>query len=293
MRKPGGAWLREPLVHFIVLGLLLFVLDRALGSRSDATSSLARIELTEGDLRQLHVAWMAQWQRAPTPDEMRNLVASRVREEILYREALSLGLDKDDTIVRRRLAQKMEFLADDVSSLREPSRAELQAWYGKNGERFALPARISFHHLYFSVDRRGPRAADDAARSRTALAQTPANSAGARRLADAFMFQDAYLDRTPEQIAAVFGTRFAQAITQLKPGGWSEPLESGLGWHLVWIDSIATGRMPPLEDVEPAVKAGWADEQRAEARQRAIAAMAARYQVILPGAPATATKGSE
>src|SRR4030095_16692680 len=156
MRKLGGAWLREPLLHFIVLGLLLFVFDRALGSRSDAASSLARIALTEGDLRQLHVAWMAQWQRAPTPEEMRNLVASRVREEILYREALGLGLDKDDTIIRRRLAQKMEFLADDASSLREPSRAELQAWYGKNGERFVLPARISFHHLYFSVDRRGP-----------------------------------------------------------------------------------------------------------------------------------------
>ena len=293
MLKKAGVWLREPLLQFVLLGLLLFIVDRALGPRPDPASSLTRIELTEGDLRQLSVAWTAQWQRPPTPEEMGNLVAGRVREEILYREALTLGLDKDDTIVKRRLAQKMEFLTDDVSSLREPSREELQAWYGRNGERFALPARLSFHHLYFSPDRRGPRAAEDAARVRVTLARAPGHPPTASRLADSFMFQDSYVDRTPEQIAAVFGTQFAQGIAQLTPGAWSEPLESGLGWHLVWVDAVVPGRIPALEDVEPAVKAGWIDEQRNEARQQAIAAMAARYQVILPGAKASARTGAQ
>jgi parvulin-like peptidyl-prolyl isomerase len=105
------------------------------------------------------------------------------------------------------------------------------------------------------------------------------------------MFQDAYLDRTPEQIAAMFGTQFALAVAKVQPGAWSEPLESGLGWHLVWVDSAAAGQVPPLEDVEPAAKAAWLDEQRAEARQRAFTALAARYQVILPGAAAASRKG--
>jgi peptidyl-prolyl cis-trans isomerase C len=286
-------WLREPLVHFVALGLLLFVLDRALGSRSDAAGQLARIEITEGEVRQLSAAWTAQWQRPPTPEELRNLVAARVREEILYREALSLGLDKDDTIVKRRLAQKMEFLADDSAAVREPGREELRAWYATHGERFALPARVSFHHLYFSPDRRGPRAAGDAARARATLARAPLGAAVAARTGDPFMFQDAYLDRTPEQIAAVFGTQFALAVARVQPGAWSEPLESGLGWHLVWVDSSVPGRVPPLEDVEPAAKAAWIDDQRAEARQRAFAALATRYQVIVPGPAATSRKATE
>jgi len=293
MMMPSRAWLREPLVQFVALGLLLFVLDRALGSRSDAAGQRVRIEITEGDIRQLATAWTAQWQRPPTPEEMRNLVAARVREEILYREALGLGLDKDDTIVKRRLAQKMEFLADDVSAVREPGREELRAWYATYGERFARPARLSFHHLYFSPDQRGARAAEDAARARALLGRAPRGASGAGRLADSFMFQDAYLDRTPEQIAAVFGTQFALAVAKVQPGAWSEPLESGLGWHLVWVDSAAAGQVPPLEDIEPAVKAAWLDEQRVEARQRAFAALATRYQVILPGSTPASKKGSE
>src|SRR5262245_4813369 len=293
MRTRIRAWLREPVVQFALLGLVLFVADRVLGSAASGSGNLTRIEITEGDLRQLSAAWTAQWQRPPTPEELRNLVAARVREEILYREALGLGIDKDDTIVKRRLAQKMEFLADDASAVREPGRDELRAWYATHGERFAQPARLSFHHLYFSPDRRGARAAEDAARARATLGRMPAGAAAAARAGDPFMFQDAYLDRTPEQIAAVFGTQFALGVARVPPGTWSEPLESGLGWHLVWVDASVPGRVPPLEDVEPAVKAAWIDAQRAEARERAFAALAARYQVIVPGSLAVSKKGPE
>jgi peptidyl-prolyl cis-trans isomerase C len=108
-------WLREPLVHFLLIGLLLFV---AYGVRSHSTSQLGgnRIELTLDDVRQLQMGFAAQWQRQPTPDELTGLVENRVREEILYREALTMGLDKDDTIVKRRMAQKMEFLSEDVTN---------------------------------------------------------------------------------------------------------------------------------------------------------------------------------
>ena len=113
--------------------------------------------MTEDDLRQLDAAFTAQWLRHPTVEEMGRLIDEKIREEVLYREALALGLDKDDTIVKRRLAQKMEFLAEDVSALREPSLNELRNWIAKHSERFALPSRIWFHHLYFSIDRKGDR----------------------------------------------------------------------------------------------------------------------------------------
>jgi len=167
-------WLREPLLQFLLIGAVLFLGYRTLHPSPEAGSPSTRIELTEDDLRQMSVAWLAQGRPAPTPEQMRSLVDMRVREEILYREALGLGLDKGDTIVKRRLAQKMEFLFEDVSALREPTREELKAWFEKNSGRFALAPRASFRHLYFSPDRRGPRAREEAARALDKLRGKPA-----------------------------------------------------------------------------------------------------------------------
>jgi peptidyl-prolyl cis-trans isomerase C len=253
-----------------------------LNAGPERSGNAGRIEMTEGDLRQMEVAWTTQWRRPPTPEEMHNLVAARVREEILYREALALGLDKDDTIVKRRLAQKMEFVAEDVSGLREPTAGELRGWYAKNGERFALPGRRSFRHLYFSQDKRGEWVRDGAARAHERLAGASVDAPVPAGLADPFMFQDYYADRTPEQVAGIFGSQFAEALFQLAPGSWQGPVESGLGWHLVWVTSSAPGRVPAFEEIEGAVGAGWMDEQRAEARRQAFDAMAARYQIVLP-----------
>src|SRR5262249_5196197 len=134
-----GRLLREPLLQFVALGLLLFIGYRAL--HRTAGPQPGRIELTADDLRQIGLAWGAQGRPAPAPCEMQALVDGRVREEILYREALALGLDKGDTIVRRRMAQKMDFLFEDVAALHEPTDEELQAWFAKHAERFARPAR--------------------------------------------------------------------------------------------------------------------------------------------------------
>ena len=165
--------LGEPLLQFIVMGALLFAGYRLVHPERPAKVEDNRIELTAADVRQLEIVWTAQWHRAPTQDELQGLVESRVREEILYREALALGLERGDTIIKRRLAQKMEFLADDVSAVRTPSVEELRAWYSRNPARFADPGRRSFRHLYFSADRRGDRAQQDATRALVKLGRTP------------------------------------------------------------------------------------------------------------------------
>jgi peptidyl-prolyl cis-trans isomerase C len=280
-------WLGEPMLHFLLAGCALFAVYRALNPGPDNWGRSSRIEITEDDVRQLDVAWMAQWRRHPTGEELRALIDGKVREEILYREALALGLDKDDTIVTRRLAQKMEFLAEDISGLREPGSEELKAWFEKNRERYALPGRVSFRHLYFSRDSRGERAREAAARTLERLAGRPVDSPLATKAGDRFMFQDYYGDSILEQVAGVFGTQFAQALFQLKSGSWQGPLESGLGWHLVFVDSITPGRVPAFEEVEADVKTGWIDEQRAAAKRRAFDAMRGRYEVVLPGISAT------
>src|SRR5262245_39289354 len=155
-------WLREPLLHFLLIGLVLFVVYRALNPTTVQQENRSRIELTDDDLRQLELAWMAQWRRPPTPEEMHRLVEGKVREEILYREALALGLEQGDTIVKRRMVQKMEFLAEDLSALREPTREELRAWFENNPQRFTIAGRASFRHLYFAFDKRGEGAREAA-----------------------------------------------------------------------------------------------------------------------------------
>lgn len=281
-------WLREPLLHFLLAGLALFAGYRALHPELNSRDLSDRIVLTEDDLRQMNAAWLAQGRPTPTPEEMRRLIESKVREEILYREALALGLDKGDTIVKRRLAQKMEFLTEDLTSVRDPKTEELKAWFKEHRERFALPPRLSFRHLYFSPDREGKQVKEVAASARERLAGKPADSPLTTSLADSFMFQDSYRDRTPEQVADVFGRTFAAALFQLTPGSWQGPIESGLGWHIAWVESITPGRAPAYEEIESDVKSGWIEEQRADSRRRAFDAMKARYEVILPNGHAMA-----
>ena len=274
--------LREPLLHFLLLGAALFGLYSFTQAGRTAPASSKQIQLTLDELAQLALLFQAQWRREPTPKELTRLIENKVQNEVLYREALAMGLDKDDEIVKRRLAQKMEFLAEDVAALRDPTVDELRAWFEKNTARFALSPRASFRHLYFSPDRRGERARDEAARALRKLAGKSGDWPGASALADPFMFQDHYGDRSFEQLANLFGPPFAQAVLDLTPGSWQGPIESGYGWHLVWVDSITPGRVPALEEVEPDVKAEWVAEQRADAKRKAFEAMRARYEVVLP-----------
>lgn len=275
-------WLREPLLHFLLIGAALFVAYSALNPGSFEQTDLNRIELTTDDLKLMEVGWVSQWKRPPTPQEMERLIESRVREEVLYREALAMGLDQNDTIVKRRMAQKMEFLAEDLSDLREPERAELEAWFKQNSNRFARPPRATFRHIYFSPDRRGERAQADAAEILAQLRSTSSELPEAASRGDPFMFQDAYADRTPDQVANVFGLKFTEALFKLAPGKWQGPVESGLGWHLVLVQQIAPGRVPDFAEVEPEARDAWVMDQRAEFKSKAYDMMRAGYEVVLP-----------
>ncbi len=281
--------LHEPLLQFLLVGVALFAAYSFQQRGRSAEASPQEIRLSFDDLAQLALVFESQWQRPPTPDELGRMVEDRVQEEVLYREAIAMGLDEDDTIVKRRMAQKMQFLAEDVAAAREPTTGELQAWFGERSDLFALPGRVSFRHLYFSGDGRGRAARDDAAKALTEVAGEPPGSEGVASLADPFMFQDYYGDRTSEEIAREFGPGFAQAVAKLSPGVWHGPVESGYGWHLVFVDSVVPDRVPDFGEVEAEVKTAWLGAQKAEAWRKAYAEMRARYTVSLPAPPDDAT----
>jgi peptidyl-prolyl cis-trans isomerase C len=278
-------WLREPLLHFLLLGVALFAVNAYTQRGRGGVESSKQIALSLDDVRQLAMYFESQWHRPPTPDEFNRLVENKVQEEVLYREALAMGLDKDDTIVKRRMAQKMQFLAEDVAAAREPTTPELKSWYEQNSEKFAQPSRFSFRHLYFSPDRRGARAHDDAAQALAQLTGQPQDAKLAASLADPFMFQEYYRDRTPEYLGKEFGPQFAQAVERLFSGSWQGPIESGFGWHLVYVDTVIPGRVPAFEEIESDVRTGWLGEQKALAWEKAYKDMRAKYTVLLPAPP--------
>jgi hypothetical protein len=200
-----------------------------------------------------------------------------------------MGLDKDDTIVRRRMAQKMEFLAEDVSAAHEPTAEELKTYFEKNARMFKQPARVTFRLIYFSPDRRGPHAREDAEKALPKLSGKTAGWSGAASLGDPFMLPDYLADRTPDQIAKDFGPPFAKALFAQKPGAWTGPIESGYGWHLVYVDSLIPESASTFEEVEPDVKTAWLASRKAEAWDKAYKDMRAKYELVFPAPPPEVT----
>ncbi|EJN26975.1 hypothetical protein PMI35_03668 [Pseudomonas sp. GM78] len=266
--------LRQPLLHFLIAGFALFGLYGGL-HRSTVNQDPQRIEITPEVVQWIAISWLARWQRPASEQQLQGLIDEYVKEEILYREALKLGLDKDDTIIRRRLAQKMDFLAEDVASLREPAPGVLEAWYNRHPDQYAPPPLATFHHLFFALDKRG---ADARVQAQAALSSLTDKHSGD---GDAFMFNSAYSEQSQDQVARVFGSKFAVSLFKQAPGGWVGPVESGFGWHLVWIDTLAKPPAPAFETVAQQVKSDWLFEQRSKSKRANFDALKARYEVVV------------
>lgn len=276
MRKLAG----EPLVQFLIVGLALFGADRMMRA-PEQNSDKSRVELTESDVRKLALTWLAQGRPPPTPSQLKNLVDQKVAMEILVREAKGLGLDQDDEVIKRRLAQKMDFLFEDVAKAREPSEGELREWFARNTDRFAAPPRVDFRHLYFAADR--GRSKEEVEARKVRLADEKDETVAAKIVgADQFMFQDGYTDATPDKVAKVFGPAFAKSVFELPAGSWQGPVRSGFGWHLVFIDATTPGSPPKFEDVAPQAKEAWLEEETRSLKRRAFEELKARYTVVLP-----------
>jgi peptidyl-prolyl cis-trans isomerase C len=274
--------LSEPLLHFMIVGVGLFVTYHLLNPEQSNSAGSQTIVLTKDDVRQLAISWLAQGRSTPTADQVKGLVDQKVTQEILFREAVSLGLDRDDEVVKRRLAQKMDFLAADVANMQEPTTEQLQTWYSQNAQSFALPSHATFRHLYFSSDRHGKDAEGAAVAALKLIAGKLPDAPEVKALGDSFMFQDHYGDATPDQMSKEFGVDFSKALFRLSPGKWEGPIQSGYGWHLVWVDATDPGRIPTFAEIQPNVKAGWIEDQYRAIKLTALNEMRSHYTVVEP-----------
>jgi len=275
--------LRQPLLHFLLLGAAIFALNAWLGRGGDQSRT---ITIKAADVARMADVWERQWRRPPTAAELRGLVEQQIHEEIFYREALAQGLDKDDTIVRRRLAQKLEFLAEDLTADPVPTQADLDSFYKANPERYREPPKVSFSHLYFSRDRHGADTEAIAARAFARLRAEPAlDPVALRALGDPFMLQNDFADRTPAELDRLFGGDFGEQIVALPTGAWQGPIASGYGLHLILVTRRSDAHLPALADVRDAVQRDFVDAKRRDANATFYQQLRSRYRIdIAPGA---------
>ena len=250
----------------------------AVGSSFLATDPGRRIDISESDIVVLAENFRRTWQRPPTEEELRNLVEARVREEVLYREALAVGLDENDTVVRRRMVQKMEMLSQDLALLADPTDQELQEFFQERQESYRIAPRMSFSHVYFNMDRRGPEGEEEARRVLSdILAETPTPRRAPER-GDQFLLRYDFDLSSPEQVEREFGRQFAESLFELEPG-WHGPIVSGFGVHLVHVDERIEGRIPMLEEVREKVLRDYSRMRTERAKEALYEGLAERYEI--------------
>jgi hypothetical protein len=278
MRPYLSALLREPLLHFLLLGAALFAAYGALGrDRSDVPGAIV---VSRGQIEHLATGFTRVWQRPPTAEELDRLIRDYVREEVYYREAIAMGLDLDDTVIRRRLRQKLEFVSEDIAALAEPTQADLEAFLRSQPDRFRSEPRFTFKHVYLNPQRHGDHLAVIADALLRRLKQAGAQ-VDASALGDRFLLASAFDSVSSGDIARQFGEGFARALNGLAPGAWAGPVQSGYGVHLVLLSERMEGRVPPLAEVGDSVRREWANAQREKANEAFYQKLLSRYTVAV------------
>ena len=272
--------LREPLLHFMVIGTVIYLLYGVF-AESEVEENDRTIVVSAGEVEWMRNSWQKRWSRPPTDKEMDGLIQQYIRESVLYREALTMGLNQHDSIIRRRLAQKLEFLAKDLVALTPPSQEELQAYFAAHADRYQEPALYTFTQVFIDPDKRGDATLADAEKIKaTLIAQGDAiEDAGA--LGDGIMLQNYYPGIAPFEIERNFGSGFAKALLELSPGRWHGPILSGYGVHLVYVSHVSEPPAPIFTDLRERVTQEWKSDKGEELNEKFYANLRDRYTIVI------------
>jgi peptidyl-prolyl cis-trans isomerase C len=266
-----ASWLREPLVHFLLIGAALFLIGRVVGERGDPAS--LTIVVTAGEVDRLAATFSAAWHRPPTEAELAALVEDWTKEELSYREALAMGLDRDDAIVRRRIRQKLEYLAGDLAGSAEPTEEELATWLASHAEDHRRDTTFDLVQVFV----RGGAPTDGVLAALNAGAE-PAE------VADPLHVPSRWEGATASALAATFGPDFPVALGTAPQDAWTGPILSGYGQHLVRLDRRVPGEVPPLAEIRDEVRRDLIADRRARAEAAFYEALRARTSITIEGA---------
>jgi peptidyl-prolyl cis-trans isomerase C len=280
--RPWRFW-REPLIHFFTLGLAVFGLHAALDRKPEVTvNDPYLVEVSSADIEWMRTLFNKRMGRGPTVQDLRGQVNHLIREQILSREAIAMGLDEGDIGVRRRLAQKMEFLFKDLSAMTEPTEDDLRTYFFENRRKYEASPQVTFAQVYFSVENRGVEGAKQAAQ---ALIKEDGDPNKVSTLGDATILSPGCRQCGEKEIRNRFGTDFAAAVKNLKPGSWNGPVKSTYGYHAVYIHERQDTKLPKFRDIIDRIKNDWMSAKREEYTLRVYGEIRSRYRVLLEGLP--------
>lgn len=274
--------LKEPLLHFLLIGAALFSIygwrgNPAAIAGGPMNEAQTRIVISQSEVDQLNSQFAKTWQRSPTTEEQQALLEDFIRNEIYYREALAIGLDRDDAVLKRRLRQKMEFIYEDIGAMGEPTDADLKLFMSRHREKYLANPQVTFRQCYFNPDKRGKNAEADANR---ALAQLRSGGAPSE-IGDPTMLASGMTLAPIHEISGQFGDEFGRRLLEMPAGKWNGPARSVYGVHLVFVDERKDGRLPDLQEIREAVRRDWTVERQRELKDEAYARIRERYAVTV------------
>ncbi len=275
---------KEPLIQFLLIGACIYgtyaLYDAPDGNLADRT-----IFVDEARIAGFISQWEARWNRPPTRQELDGVISAFVRENILSRQALAMGLGADDPIVRRRLAQKLEFLTSDIALFREPAAGELEQYFRNHQDSYRDPDRITFSHVFIDPDLRDESTLDDAAELLARLQAAGEPDPATLDVGDRFMLQSYYPEATELDIRRQLGSGFSVTVMQLVPGQWHGPVLSGYGTHLVYVYAVQDAPPPLFADVQQAVLANWQTKQQEAFNAEFFEGLKSRYNIVIAEPP--------
>lgn len=273
-------FLREPLLHFLLIGAAFFIVFDMYSEPGQDTDSKT-IVVGAAEIDWMKASWQQRWNRPPLPAELDGMIQAYIRETILYREALALGLDKDDGVIRRRLGMKMEFIAADLVTPEPPSDAELEAYFEAHRDRYQDAPRYTFTQVYFDPGKRGDSTIADAEAVKAQLQAGGDNIADPATLGDSLMLGYEYVDKDEFEIQRLFGSVFAQTLAGLTPGQWQGPLSSEYGVHLVYLSRIHEPPAPDFAQLRDRLAEDWGIDKAEELKEKFYAGLREQYHVVI------------
>jgi PPIC-type PPIASE domain len=274
---PLKSFLREPLIHFLFIGAALFLIFAVFDDPAGPQSN--RIVITNGQIEYLKASFARTRQHSPTEQELRGLINGYVREEILYREALALGLDKNDSVIRRRLRQKLELMSDDLAGITIPTDDQLQQFLEANSDKFKIGPQIAFRHVFLDIVQRGISADDEAVGLLEVLTKE-GNKPDPDTLGDRLMLPKSFNLTPVSEIEKLFGKSFSVELDDITPGKWTGPVQSGYGLHLILVTEHVAGRLPRLDEIREIIEWEWTAAHRTKLKENIYNELRGRYTVV-------------
>ncbi|MDH4021425.1 MAG: peptidylprolyl isomerase, partial [Xanthomonadales bacterium] len=271
---------KEPLIQFLIIGAAIYGAYAMFATpEEDFRDTLVHVDSNR--INAFISEWESRWNRPPTREEIDGLIQSYIKEDVLYRQAVAMGLNEDDPITRRRMAQKIEFLTSDLAMMVQPAEGVLEQYFADNSEVYQSPDLMTFSQVFFDPDSREDSTLEDAAQALLKLQAAGAPTEESMQVGDGFMLQSDFVSVTATEAARQMGSGFVEAVVQLEPGSWYGPVLSGYGVHLVYMYSYEKSPPPVFEDVQAAVLENWQFEQREQFNADFLENLKTRYEIVI------------